>query len=109
MPVRSFITNGPYCATGSSIGRPCNINTCAPEPPARTLTGASARTTAAVGDVIGVEAIAVAPSYTYNVRTLRSLAALGTVTVASGPTSRCQIATSASARAAHESGGGAGG
>src|SRR5262249_59986224 len=77
--------------------------------PATTGSEESARTTTPVGAVISSSPTNALPSYTYKVRRVALDVAAGSATAASGSHRRCQIATSASERAAHELGGGGGG
>ena len=64
MPARSFITKGPYWATGSPMGRPCSTSTSAPAGPAVTVTGSSGRTTTPVDASTVCSATDIEPSNT---------------------------------------------
>src|SRR4051794_715850 len=104
------MTNGPYCATGSPMGRPCRTRILAPCAPAVSGASSDARTTTPVGAATTVLPTVTSPSYTYSTRVVDSPPrAAGTDHVAFAARSTCQIATSASTREAHESGGGDGG
>src|SRR5262245_45905899 len=103
------MTNGPYRATGSPIGRPWSSSASTSRPPASSGTGTPGRSTSPVSVPTSAPSTArVSPSNTYSTRDAAALAA-GSSQAAPGSRRRCQIATSASGRDAHELGGGGGG
>src|SRR5262245_4083483 len=104
------MTNGPYCATDSPIGRPCISSTSTLPSSAVSVTGLSATTSIAADFDNALPSISsLGPEKKYSVRAVRAPFAGGTVHFAPGSSVISQIASSASGFAAHESGGGAGG
>ena len=110
MPALSFITNGPYWATGSPMGRPWRSRASTGSSPGRQLdrlAGLDAGAGASAEDVAGdVEAA--------RPRTRRACGRSparrgGRIQEAPGSKRRCQMATSVSVRLAQDRGGGGGG
>src|SRR5688572_18545166 len=104
------MTNGPYCATGSPIGRPCISSTSTLPSGAARVTGRPAATSIAECFVSARPSISsLPPTKKYRVRAVQSPLAGGSVHFAPCSSVISQIARSASGFAAQESGGGLGG
>ena len=109
MPARSFITNGPYWATGSPIGRPCSTSTSAPVARARRRSVSQVTTPPSPTSTRRrcTDRLGRAVEHVDDANRVGTRWPQASSNSAPGSSRTCQIATSLSGRDAHDAGGGA--